>query len=66
MSLEEVRNDNGEIVGAVEHMDDQGMLQEEYGRLSLEVMNAEGEEKEKIEARLKELETKLSPLEEAA
>lgn len=52
--------------GSVHHMDNQGMLQEEYGRLSLEVMTAQGERKEEVEARLKELETKLSPLEEAA
>jgi hypothetical protein len=66
MSMEEVKNDKGEVVGAGEHMDSHGMLQEEYGKLSLAVMNAEGDEKEKIEARLKELEAELNPLQEAA
>ncbi len=51
--------------GEVYHMDNEGLLQEEYGRLSLEVMTAQGEDKEKIESRMKEIEAQLD-IKEAA
>lgn len=61
----EIHDNNGEESGKVIHMGERQKLQEELGRISLDLFNAQGEEKEKIEARIKELEKELG-LKEAA